>query len=110
MTPHPAPPCRILLAGASGTIGSAVGRQLETEGHAVYALTRAALADRTELAAAMADVGRDPERWAEMAKASQDLADRGDADRFAHAVLHLISPDDPVAAADNSALRSHLGL
>lgn len=56
MTPRPAPPCRILLAGASGTIGSAVLRQLETEGHAVYVLTRAALADARALTQVMAEV------------------------------------------------------
>ncbi|MCL9982977.1 MAG: NAD(P)H-binding protein [Erythrobacter sp.] len=56
MTPHPAPPCRILLAGGSGTIGSAVVRQLEAEGRAVFALTRAALADARALAQVMAEV------------------------------------------------------
>jgi divinyl chlorophyllide a 8-vinyl-reductase len=56
MTPRPAPPCRILLAGATGTIGSAVLRQLEAEGHAVYVLTRAALADARALAQVMAEV------------------------------------------------------
>lgn len=43
-------PRRILLAGASGTIGSAVARQLAADGHAVTALTRAALADPAQLA------------------------------------------------------------
>jgi divinyl chlorophyllide a 8-vinyl-reductase len=55
MTPHPAPPCRILLAGASGTIGSAVLRQLEAEGHIVHVLTRAALADANTLRQAVAE-------------------------------------------------------
>jgi divinyl chlorophyllide a 8-vinyl-reductase len=59
MTPRQAPPCNILLAGGSGTIGSAVMRQLGAEGHTVAALTRAALADRTELAAAMAETKPD---------------------------------------------------
>jgi divinyl chlorophyllide a 8-vinyl-reductase len=59
MTPHQAPPCNILLAGGSGTIGSAVVRQLGAELHTVAALTRAALADRTELAAAMAETKPD---------------------------------------------------
>ena len=56
MTPHPAPPCRILLAGASGTIGRAVLRQLEAEGHTVHALTRAALTDVRALKQAMTEV------------------------------------------------------
>lgn len=56
MTPHPAPPCRILLAGASGTIGRAVLRQLEAEGHTVHALTRAALTDVRALKQAMIEV------------------------------------------------------
>jgi divinyl chlorophyllide a 8-vinyl-reductase len=55
MTPRTAPPDRILLAGASGTIGSAVLRQLEAEGHAVTPLPRAALADPARLAAVMED-------------------------------------------------------
>jgi divinyl chlorophyllide a 8-vinyl-reductase len=55
MTPHLAPPCRILLAGASGTIGSAVLRQLEAEGHIVRALTRGALADARALRQAVAE-------------------------------------------------------
>jgi divinyl chlorophyllide a 8-vinyl-reductase len=55
MTPRPAPPCRILLAGASGTIGSAVLRQLEAEGHTVHVLTRAALADAKTLRQAVAE-------------------------------------------------------
>jgi divinyl chlorophyllide a 8-vinyl-reductase len=59
MTPRQAPPCNILLAGGSGTIGSAVVRQLGAEGHTVAALTRAALADRAELAAAMAETKPD---------------------------------------------------
>jgi divinyl chlorophyllide a 8-vinyl-reductase len=55
MTPHPAPPCRILLAGASGTIGSAVLRQLEAEGHRVHVLTRGVLADANTLRQAVAE-------------------------------------------------------
>ena len=55
MTPHLAPPSRILLAGASGTIGSAVLRQLEAEGHAVQVLTRGALADANTLRQAVAE-------------------------------------------------------
>lgn len=53
MTPHLAQPCRILLAGASGTIGSAVLRQLEAEGHTVHAVPRAALADAQALTQAL---------------------------------------------------------
>ena len=49
-------PRRVLLAGASGTIGSAVAAQLAAEGHAVTALPRAALADPAALAAVMAGV------------------------------------------------------
>ena len=48
-------PRRILLAGASGTIGSAVARQLMAEGHAVTALTRTALADPAQLVAVLAE-------------------------------------------------------
>jgi divinyl chlorophyllide a 8-vinyl-reductase len=48
-------PRRVLLAGASGTIGSAVAEQLVAEGHAVTALPRAALADPAALAAVMAE-------------------------------------------------------
>ena len=54
MTQADTPRRRILLAGASGTIGSAVARQLADEGHTVTALTRAALADRAQLAAVVA--------------------------------------------------------
>ncbi|HSJ79267.1 MAG TPA: NAD(P)H-binding protein [Erythrobacter sp.] len=50
MTPAQTRPRRILLAGASGTIGSAVARQLATDGHMVTALTRTALADPAQLA------------------------------------------------------------
>lgn len=52
-------PRRILLAGASGTIGSAVARQLAADGHAVTALTRTALADPAQLAAVLAEVRAD---------------------------------------------------
>ncbi|MBU7581206.1 MAG: NAD(P)H-binding protein [Porphyrobacter sp.] len=44
-------PRRIALAGASGTIGAAVLRQLEAEGHAVTSVPRAALADADALMA-----------------------------------------------------------
>lgn len=50
---HPAPR-RICLAGASGTIGSATASRLASEGHAVTALPRAALADPALLAATIA--------------------------------------------------------
>ncbi|KPF64648.1 NAD(P)H-binding protein [Porphyrobacter sp. AAP60] len=50
MTHAPIRPRRILLAGASGTIGAAVARQLGADGHTVTALTRAALADPAQLA------------------------------------------------------------
>lgn len=43
-TPH-----RVLLAGASGTIGAAVLRQLQAEGHVVSAPGRGVLADRAAL-------------------------------------------------------------
>jgi divinyl chlorophyllide a 8-vinyl-reductase len=45
MTEGTPTPRRILLAGASGTIGAAVLRRLQAEGHAVTAPDRAALAD-----------------------------------------------------------------
>ncbi len=48
-------PRRILLAGASGTIGSAVAARLNAEGHAVTCASRAALGDPALLAATMAD-------------------------------------------------------
>lgn len=48
-------PRRVLLAGASGTIGSAVKRRLEAEGHRVTAPGRAVLADREALEQAMAE-------------------------------------------------------
>ena len=46
---------RVLLAGASGTIGSAVLRRLEAEGHVVTAPGRAVLADRGALARLMGE-------------------------------------------------------
>ena len=54
MTPPDAPPVPVLLAGASGTIGAAVLRQLEAEARAVTVLPRAVLADPDALAAMMA--------------------------------------------------------
>lgn len=54
MTPPYAPPVAVLLAGASGTIGAAVLRQLEAEARAVTVLPRAVLADPDALAAMMA--------------------------------------------------------
>jgi divinyl chlorophyllide a 8-vinyl-reductase len=51
MTPRAALPTTVLLAGASGTIGAAVLRQLEAEGHRVTTIPRAALADGAALAA-----------------------------------------------------------
>lgn len=48
-------PRRIALAGASGTIGSAVQRRLEADGHYVAALPRGALADPDALADGLAD-------------------------------------------------------
>lgn len=51
MTPRAALPTSVLLAGASGTIGSAVLLQLEAEGHRVTTIPRAALADEAALAA-----------------------------------------------------------
>jgi divinyl chlorophyllide a 8-vinyl-reductase len=54
MTPPDASPVPVLLAGASGTIGAAVLRQLEAEARAVTVLPRAVLADPDALAAMMA--------------------------------------------------------
>ena len=53
MTQIPPTPRRVALAGASGTIGAAVLRQLEAEGHCVTTLGRAVLADRAALTAAL---------------------------------------------------------
>lgn len=47
-------PRRIALAGASGTIGQAVLRRLEADGHTVTALGRAALAEGPALTATLA--------------------------------------------------------
>jgi divinyl chlorophyllide a 8-vinyl-reductase len=52
MTEGTPTPRRILLAGASGTIGAAVLRRLQAEGHAVTAPDRRALADPQALMAA----------------------------------------------------------
>jgi divinyl chlorophyllide a 8-vinyl-reductase len=56
MTPASTSPRRILLAGASGTIGRAVAERLAAEGEAVHVATRAALADARALAQTMAEV------------------------------------------------------
>ncbi len=48
-------PRRVALAGASGTIGSAVLRRLEAEGHDVVVLPRSTLADAGALAQALAE-------------------------------------------------------
>lgn len=53
MTEASPTPRRVFLAGASGTIGSAVQRRLETEGHGVTAPARAVLGDREALGQAM---------------------------------------------------------
>jgi divinyl chlorophyllide a 8-vinyl-reductase len=50
-------PRRIALAGASGTIGQAVLRQLEAEGHYVAALPRGAFIEQDALADGLADDG-----------------------------------------------------
>ncbi|WP_301750517.1 NAD(P)H-binding protein [uncultured Erythrobacter sp.] len=55
MNPDRPTPRHIVLAGASGTIGSAVAAQLAAEGHAVTPLPRAALADGAALAAVMTE-------------------------------------------------------
>ena len=55
MTKATPTPRRVALAGASGTIGSAVLRRLEVDGHEVVALPRATLADLDALAAVMAE-------------------------------------------------------
>lgn len=49
-TPH-----RVLLAGASGTIGAAVLRRLQVEGHEVSAPGRGVLADRAAMASLMSE-------------------------------------------------------
>ena len=53
MSPDRPAPRRIVLAGASGTIGSAVAAQLAAEAHAVTPVPRAALADGAALAKVM---------------------------------------------------------
>lgn len=53
MTLPDALPVRVLLAGASGTIGAAVLQRFEAERHALTALPRAVLADAAALATAM---------------------------------------------------------
>lgn len=55
MTQRPPRPRRAVLAGASGTIGAAVLRQLVAEGHEVTPLGRAVLADRAALTDALAE-------------------------------------------------------
>jgi divinyl chlorophyllide a 8-vinyl-reductase len=55
MTQNPPTPRRVVLAGASGTIGAEVLRQLEADGHAVTVLGRAVLADRAALTATLAE-------------------------------------------------------
>jgi divinyl chlorophyllide a 8-vinyl-reductase len=56
MTQIPASPRRILLAGASGTIGRAVAERLMADGEAVHVATRAALTDARALSQTMAEV------------------------------------------------------
>lgn len=48
-------PRRVLLAGASGTIGAAAAARLAADGDAVTALPRAALGDKTVMALAIAE-------------------------------------------------------
>jgi len=55
MTNAPPSPRRITLAGASGTIGAAVLKQLVAEGHHVAVLPRATLAEPRALAQALAE-------------------------------------------------------
>jgi divinyl chlorophyllide a 8-vinyl-reductase len=55
MTQRPPTPRRVALAGASGTIGAAVLRQLAAEGHSVTPLGRAVLADRAALTTVLAE-------------------------------------------------------
>lgn len=55
MTEAPPPPRRIALAGASGTIGAAVLRRLEADGHYVAALPRGALIEPDALADGLRD-------------------------------------------------------
>lgn len=55
MTDRLSSPRRILVAGASGTIGQAVAARLVADGDAVTALSRAALSDSSALATIMAE-------------------------------------------------------
>ncbi|MCZ8134814.1 MAG: NAD(P)H-binding protein [Porphyrobacter sp.] len=55
MTQTPPSPRSILVAGATGTIGQAVVRRLEADGHAVTTPGRAVLADAGALAKVMAE-------------------------------------------------------
>jgi divinyl chlorophyllide a 8-vinyl-reductase len=55
MTEHNSSPRRILVAGASGTIGAAVAARLVADGDAVTELPRAALSDGAALAQVMAE-------------------------------------------------------
>jgi divinyl chlorophyllide a 8-vinyl-reductase len=55
MEPASPDPRRIALAGASGTIGAAVARRLEADGHRVIAVPRRALGDGAQLAALFAE-------------------------------------------------------
>ena len=55
MTKATPPPRRIALAGATGTIGAAVLRQLTADGHDVIVLPRATLADPGALVQALAE-------------------------------------------------------
>jgi divinyl chlorophyllide a 8-vinyl-reductase len=54
MEPPSVHPRRVYLAGASGTIGAALARRLEQQGHSLTRLTRTMLADAAGLAEAMA--------------------------------------------------------
>ena len=59
MEPALPDPRRVALAGASGTIGAAVARQLAMDGHRVIPVPRSALGDGAALAARFAEAGPD---------------------------------------------------
>jgi divinyl chlorophyllide a 8-vinyl-reductase len=59
MKPASTDPRRVALAGSSGTIGAAVARRLEADGHRVVPVPRSALGDHAALAALFAEAEPD---------------------------------------------------